>query len=345
MDDAKSVEFYIWRLSKKGMELSVIADELLKLWNAGKLSIPAKISAGRFCILNGFVVSLISSLRKDLKKGLPVCWPLVFHSSVTFEKTFLDAFLVGATQDGMLAGLAIAALEKENPDPRWAKILKQEIAERMKTLIASKQAQIEELKIYEHEKMYEQGSALIKKLRTLFPNDEYIARAQIRFDEWQLIEKLRKIKEKYSQQAPALKESPETPTEEFAQAVRAQFNKLNLQSAYELAIGLQQMGLSSLALEALQSQKRQWTVREEVIEIEFLLAQTSFVEALSKSQEIIKAYTNNPEVLESCLYYSALAYYQLRDLDQAINILKGIQAHNPDYRNVAELIKIWEQEQ
>ena len=56
MEDAKQVEFFIFRKFKEGKPPNYVADELLKLWAKNQLSVDGKYRAGHFCFLHGFYV-------------------------------------------------------------------------------------------------------------------------------------------------------------------------------------------------------------------------------------------------------------------------------------------------
>lgn len=117
---------------------------------------------------------------------------------------------------------------------------------------------------------------------------------------------------------------------------------LDMLDCSELSVGLSEMGLNELALEVLNYQKDGWSIKERFMEVDFLLKANRFIEALEKAQIISKENSDNSEVLKAALYLSAQAYYGLDDKEQAVGILKAIEFHDPQYRNLQELIRVWE---
>lgn len=270
MEDQKAVELFIFENIQNGNAADYIADELLKLWSKNKLKVNAKRAVGRFCISNGFVKSLISVLKHDLKEKQKTFWPFFYYFNSSDDKQINDAFLTAAANDDQLNELALFAKTKSK-DPRWEKILNK------KTSFSN-----------------------LKEKMSLWP---------------QLKEKLESIKP-----------------------------SLSAQDCTELSVALSEMGLSDLALQVLNYQKTNWTIKEEFLEIRYLLDSLNFITALEKSQSMTKKCVTNSSNLKMTLYYTAHAYYGLNDKEQAVAVLKGIKAHDPNFYNVSELIRIWEKE-
>ncbi len=342
MEDAKNVELFIFKKSKEGQPAFYIADELLKLWENNGLNPAAKVCVGRFCFLNGFFVSVIRALKKDLKRKLPLSWPLVFEILKQKDKETIDALLVGATQDQALLGLATAALAFDHPDPRWLKILNEELDQKNTALDKLRQDMIAELKIYETEQMTDHAQNLLSKLVSMFPNDTYIEQFTVKIGDIRVHKKLKRVRDKYPKENHAHLEEVKEEWPELAAVIKKNKKTMDLESSYELSISLHEMGLDDLAVEVLRFKQKQWTVKEMLLEVDFLLSSHHFAEALERSQIILSTNKEDPKTLHACLYNLAVAYHGLHDTEQAIEILKGLRQYNPDYKNISELISDWE---
>lgn len=344
MEDANKIELLIFKLHKAGREPSVIADELLKLWDKNLISFSGKISAGKFCILNGFFLSLISVFRKDLRGGYPSCWPLIFQTIVSINKEVIDACLIGAGVEQNLIPLAVAALEKKDKDPRWIKIFAEDEIEKNKKREEQKEKLLTELKIFETEKMKAEAIVLAQKLNQMFPHDSQIKNITSRFDEWELAEKLDSLRKKYPAIRPGHIPGKLQADPQFKKEVLKAARKLDMTGVYDLSVAMHTMELNALALECLRTQKNAWTLKELLFELELLVEIENFAEALELSQKLLKKYSNDFSVVNSCIYNMARCYYGLKDMDQALNTLKALYEHHPDYRNTKELILLWEKE-
>ena len=80
------------------------------------------------------------------------------------------------------------------------------------------------------------------------------------------------------------------------------------------------------------------------LELEIVLADKLFAEALSLAQQIMQDHPEDAGVINESLYLSAKAYYGLDDTEQAISILRGLMAHDSGYRDISVLIADWESE-
>lgn len=129
---------------------------------------------------------------------------------------------------------------------------------------------------------------------------------------------------------------------ELKNKIENERQSLNLTDCYEFSVALSEMGLHDLAIEVLNYQKKNWTTKELLLETDFLLKSHNYVSALENAQKVKKENTENKDELKAALYFSAIAYHGLNDKEQGIAILKGIQAHDPDYKDINELIRVWE---
>lgn len=344
--DARQIEIWISKQISDRKPTTYIADELLKIWQKGRLSVEAKYSVGRFCIGQGFFASVFRILKEDLKAGSSLPWGLTLETLLIFvpeTKPLVDALLIGATRDKQLLRLGVQALTTPTKDPRFEKIRDEEFAELLKERHQQLSQLIQEIEVLKREDLIVDLELSVEKLAQRFPNQPELESLRTYIRDRKLDESVKNIKSKNDRRKgnrKTVEEIPEWPL--LSKAVSEQGEKLNLDSAYNLTIGLHQMGFVDDALDLLRQKQTQWSIREALYEIELVLELKRFAEALELSQRVINSHRNNPDVVESALYTSAKAYRGLDDTETAVGILKALFQNSPDYRDVSILIKEWE---
>lgn len=350
--ESKTVELWIHRQLKNGEPTSNIADELIKRWEKGQFELAAKFVVGQFCFLNGFYLPIIRVLKQDLARAVPLPWGLVARLFLRAKildgessKSLVDSMMVGGTRDKSLYSLAAEALRQKNKDPRWPKVLDDELNERYQEAMTKRSRLFEEVAIFKQERMSTDLKETLHKILKLFPEDREAKALLQQFSELDLeasLSNLRKEHERRKAPRSLQEETPQWPG--IQTAVDKVKMKLDPDSGYNFAIGLHQMGLNDLALSVLRVHSHQWTLREQSLELQILLEQRAFAEALDKAQKLMPAYPENADVICECLYVSAKAYYGMEDQEQAISILRGLVEHQPQYRDAALLLAEWVRE-
>jgi len=343
--DSTAIEILIFEGLKENTPPNILADEILKLWDHGRLLTPAKISAGKFCFLQGYFKSLAEMLRKDLRAGAGLPWPMVFQMIFQLKKKvpkeIVDACLAGAARDDQLHLLAAQAAKLGHSDGRWNKILASEMNDRFAAAKEKRETLLEDIKIFKGERMDEEVRVALARLVSLFPEDPQALAMAREFGEVEMDKALAKLRYKrVATQRSPLRDMDHLP--ELFKELKKLEGTLNVDEAYHLSIGLHEMGLSGDALEILRWQKEKWKVREEIWELELLNAQRCFAEALSLAQILVRKNENDPDVMREGLYHAAKAYHGLEDHDQATGILRGLVKLDPGYRDAAVLLAEWE---
>lgn len=334
---------------RAGKTPSFVADELLKKWEKGRLTVEAKSSVGQFCLRHNFSGPLFRVLTHDLVTGQPTSWSLVFTlfslCEIKLNKKLIDAILAGGTRDSQLVPLATTALSLGHSDGRWQKILDSEIKERLSEAKAQRDKLFEEMEIFKAEGMRAEMRQCLNQVLHLFPNDPQAQNVSSFLNERELDESMENLRKSVDRRRRPRNFKEPTPNwPELQEALSKNLDVSDFTSAYELVLGLQQMGFVSEALSLLQKFRSQWTTRDQLLEIELLLDAEDFAEALGLAQMMVKKYSEQPDVLEGALYLCAKAYYGLRDIEQGVSILKALLTHQPQYRDAALLISQWEKE-
>jgi hypothetical protein len=342
--ESLSVEVWIHGELKNRKEPAFIADQLFKNWEKGNFNLGAKKTAGQFCFQNGFLTSLLRVLKSDLVRSAPLPWGLVYRLLVLFEnplpEDLADALVTGATQDKQLHELAAEGVSQNDPEKRWKTLLASEQCLRVREANENRQKIIEDLKIFRVEGMDTEIREGVSKLLALFPDDRDGQTFAKAVDQKKVEKTIRRLRQTYG--APDLKKDHQDAGEwpELASVLGQAVKNTDLESAYTLSIGLHEMGLDDQALDVLRWHKKDWTIREEIWELELLVSLRLFVETLSSTQNILQRQTE-VEVVRAALYFSAHAYYGLNDPEQAKGILKGLLEHDPRYRDASILLNEW----
>jgi hypothetical protein len=345
--ESNVVELWVSRQLAHEVQPSQIADELVRQWEKSSLTLSAQYSVTRFCLLNGFYAPIIRMLRKFLSSGALLPWAsiveiiMIEHKNI--PKELVDALFVGATRDKQLHMTAAQALHNGESDPRWHKIFESELKDLKIQAQKKRDALLEEALIYKREGMHGESRDALAKLLLLFPEDFEARQLAEQSQERSLDETLANIRRQHDRRSkPRTLREDTSDWPELSVRLAKVKKRLSLQSAYELSIGLHQMSLHTDALDILRTHKKKWSDRERSFEMELLLAQGSFAEALENAQGILKEEVSDAELLFTALYISAKAFRGLEDLEQATSILKGLLKHRPDYRDAALLLREWE---
>ncbi|MDZ4677159.1 MAG: hypothetical protein SGI74_06565 [Oligoflexia bacterium] len=345
--ESKDLELWISRQMISGIQTSQIADEIIRQWESASLSISAQHTASRFCILNGYYTSLIRMLRKFLAAGTALPWAHVIEVVLTdndhIPKELVDSLFIGATRDKLLLSTSAQALIHNEKDPRWLKIFDSEIKEKNLAAEKKRDALYQEVLIFKREGMHREQQDVVKNILAMFPQDRDANQLAVKHQEQSLDETLANIRRNHDRRdKPRSLKEPEVKWPKLSTRLAKLKKRLNLESAYELAIGLHQMALHQDALLILRTQKNKWMDRERCFEMELLLAEGQFAQALENSQKILKEQIGDAELIFTAIYISAKAYRGLEDFEQATSIIRGLLKHRPDYRDAPLLLREWE---
>ncbi len=357
MDDTEhphevaNTEVYIHEQLNRGRAPQSIIDDLLKKWDSGKLSISSKNVVARFCLATGFFSSLIRILKLDLRSGPPLPWARILelfsrekeYKKNGFPKSLTDAILSGAAHDHQLQSLAASALFLKDRDPRWDKILDSELKEHLLKAQDEKKKLFKEVRIFISERMDSEVISVLNKILDIFPADPEAKALLEKLEEQQLEVKIANLKNQYKFISPSeeVDSNPHWPN--LDKAIKKNRKKLNVEEIYLLSIALFQMNLLALALETLRFAKAKWKIRERLWEVELLLSNKAYAEALSAAQIILNQHKSLGEVVKTALYYSAKALYGLGDREQGLSILRGISVSDPYFRDTSILLIEWTQ--
>jgi hypothetical protein len=348
--ESKETEIWIYQQAKTGKQPSYIADELLKHWEKGSLTLDGKATVSRYCISNGFFPSLVRIFRNDLAAGRALPWEhaleVLVKNATEMTPEFTEAFLCGVNRDGRGYQVAAMALFNKSKDARWEKIIRSKVEEVQTRAKNERNKILSEMKIFKNEGMRDEIKASLTRILTLFPDDSEATKMERDLNEGEIEKTLQSLRTHQEHRNRSKNSSHDESSEwpELKPALERIKPKLDLEGAYHLSIGLQAMGLFAEALDVLRGQKENWTLNEHLQEVELLLKNRLFAEALQRSQMLLRQHAHDPDCVQAALYLAAKSYRGLEDLEQAIGIMRGLLNNRPDYRDASLLLTEWEGE-
>jgi tetratricopeptide (TPR) repeat protein len=345
--DSKGVELWIHAQITNRMQATFIADELLKIWEQNLLTYEGKQSVGRFCQTNGFFTPLIRALKNDLRTGAALPWSLLIEllksQNVKIGRKIVDACLSGATRDKQLLDVSATAVLFNCEDPRWTKIYLAEYADRQTKLKNTREDMFQEIKILQQEGMHDDLKESVSRVLSIFPDDVEAKKLQKSIHENELLKNLDIIRKGKRDRPKHRPIEPQTEWPELKNQLLSSAHAFDLDTVYNLAIGLQEMGMIKLAREILALKTNLWEVKENLLAIELMISDHCYAEALLETQTLMKKKSSS-EIIPTTLYFLAKSYKGLEDDNQAVSILKALVEHHPEFRDARVLLKEWESE-
>lgn len=187
-----------------------------------------------------------------------------------------------------------------------------------------------------NQSLFDEEEKALEKLAQMFPQDRQVKKENREFRERKAFELLDKYKskKKYKQPLPMRSEdSGQLRVEHLAPELSIDFINEDLVVA---ALMLEDYTTAVDLINYLDDcEKNDW------LKLEVLLLAERAVELLKLSFTFEKKYSLKAESYYACLYYRAQAYYRLDEFQKAINLMKEITEHNPNYRQSSQLLREW----
>jgi hypothetical protein len=208
-----------------------------------------------------------------------------------------------------------------------------------------KSALMDQAQRFGNDRLYDEESQALFKLIKLFPQDEAIREIRAGF----AARKAREIIGSRKRVTQLERIEDYLSDEILSPDVRAHFDEIerslvaeahrNPSVAYDVAVGLLQMGAANAALESLELAPR--TTATEWLRLEVLLETRRFVDALVESDRLEGTFGPDPESVFSARYGKARALWGLKRQPQAIELLTEIVRVRPNFRSAHALLLAW----
>jgi hypothetical protein len=335
-------------------EAEPVAADLADRWNRHLLSPKEQDSLGLFLLRTGFYDLFFQNLRRLIKAQLPLPWTALaqallssgFKLSKLEIQTIIDAV---SEQNGFKELLKVKGTETWHPTLTQKK---DEFKEGLASeLVSRRQFLKEKMEFFRNQRMFNDEARVLKELRALFPKEE-----QLNEEDLELEKKQQSLEERWARKVIAEGPSPRNLEEVLQQKndeltpeqvlVKYQivqsalkFARKNHRLAYDIALHLHFMEMSSEALEALEFSEPSLAV--DWLRLDLLLKAKRFVEALHETHRLEKQYAAEPESTFSAVYARALALWELGQKSLAIELLQNIVKIRPDYKSAHSLLMAW----
>lgn len=325
----------------------MVADELLKKWHRNELASEDVDRVAHFLITFGFHNALAENLALKAKEKSLLPWGaiarIVVSASEKPNKEAIDNLFVGASEQESL-DLLVRPPGLDELDSRFSKIRAEMTLERKMKIAKLRSDYLDQAAIYRNDRMFEKERDLLKRLLEYFPNDSAIKEQYAELSTRQAREKLERHGSRLTEDELFYRKEQEIPQElkkvatDVANKIMAKAN-VSPDMAYNLALGLFQMGHINAAIEVLE--KAPSNPSTDWLNIDLLIQSHRYLDVLCKLDELEQKYATDPEITFSTLYLRAQALWGLHQHASAIEILESLIKVRPDYRSAHALLTQW----
>lgn len=285
----------------------------------------------------------------DLQQEAPCLWRfmvrlLTEEGAKELTPEALADLKEGAGDQDRLEELAITPTSLPPTSPLYS-LRVRALERRRRETSELRSALMDQAQRFGNDRLYDEESQALYKLIKVFPNDEEIREIRAGFAARKAREIIgsRKRVTQLERLEDYLKEEILNPE------VRAHFDAIERAMvgeahrtpsvAYDIAIGLLQMGAANSALEALELAPR--TTAAEWLRLEILLETRRFLDALVESERLENTFGPDPESVFSARYGKARALWGLKRQPQAVEVLSEIVRVRPTFRSAHALLLAW----
>ncbi len=346
----ESIERQIQKALSNDTRLDRCADELVKAWLRGSLSVQEQQSVCRFLISCGFFSTLFSVVSKNLEYQITLPWMELIQAFYEYEKEtrkklvdrdLIQEFFTGAIEQDKIEDLVRLALF-DKIDSRFSKIRSESFRLTHTQARGQKEKLLDHLEVLKNERLIQEEEKLLKKIKQEYPKDPKVLSVEKEF-----------LKRKAKIVFQRLKEEPKYNLLEYndpeIQALKSKFLKefLNLAKtepalAYDLSISLYMMNMPKEALEALDFAPN--SMNKEWMKLYYLLENEKYASVLEQIDFISRNYPKTADNHYAYSFYRAKALWGLNKKENAIQLLKEIIDKQPNYKSAYSLLMQWERE-
>lgn len=345
---APQIEREIRMLLNREGSPDAVARELINRWHKNLFDHNEQAAIAQFLITTGQKKMFLDEVARLLENRRPLPWvqlvSVLIEAGVAWKKEEVAALKEGLRDQDMIESFiqwpAIEKIDSSFKELRKKLALKGD-SERDKL----KEQLRDQLNFFRNQRMYDEESATLQKLKALFPDDP-----EFQLDQKNLSERwARDVLANYSSHATELTEElllraqevrPENKSIKDALAAQALViaeEKPHL--AYDLALMFLFMEFYSDALEVLAfappSAQRDW------LRLDLLLKARQYVTVLDEAAKLELQFSGDPESTFSVTYARARALWGLGQASMAIDLIRSIVRVRPNYRSARSLLLDW----
>ncbi len=341
------IELEIQKLLKTINDPALVADELLKKWHRNELTTEDSDRVAHFLLTFGFYNALIENIARKVKENSLLPWGAIARILVSNieepPKEVLDSILIGASEQ---EGLDVLARDPDldKVDMRFEKIRREMVEERTVGLAKLRADYLDQAEIYRNDRLFGKEADILNRLLAYFPNDQVVKNYFSELNANQASERISRRGTRIDEEEFLYRKEQEIPSElkkvaaDIAKKLLKKVNQ-NPDMAYNIALGLYQMGHIEAAIETLE--KAEPNESKDWFKIELYLESHRYLDVLSELDALEKKYAADPEIIFSSLYLRARALWGLHQHTSAVEILESLIRVRPDYRSAQSLLTQW----
>ena len=352
-----SIESEIQQLFAESGDPTVVAEHLLKRWDANVLSDDDVRSLTRFMIHTGLEGPLLQQIRRCLKRDVALPWSALVEILVK-TKTAIDPIEVDAIFEGIadqsetfqtdFMSDLVESFGLDQFDSRPVEFREKKKADKRR-VHENKRADLQRQLDYARiNRLMSQEKRLLDEIQAFDPSDAELSREKnlFEFREAQdIVENAlahsppkAEMERKFSQLAPEMKAAAEPILNRVSEIAKTAKEP----ELYDLALMLIFMDLHDESAALLDG--RRLSARIDWLLLETLILGRQFAAALGEVESLEVKYIGESEAPFVLTYARARALWGLGDTVTAIELMKSLTRVRPGYRSASTLLQQWSEE-
>lgn len=352
-----AIETEIQQLFAESGDAALVAEQLMKRWDANVLSDDDVRSLTRFMIQAELFPQVIAQLRRCLKRDQLVPWSAMVETihrlDVKLEPAEVDAIFVGVQHQSAAAenDLMLDLVESrglDNYDPRTREYRVQKVAH-IRRARDEKRADLQRQLDYARvNRLLSQEKRLLDEIQAFDPDDAEVSRQQDNFkyrEAQEIFENAlahsppkAEIERKFSQLSPELRKAARPIIARIRELAKA----ANETQIYDMALMLIFMDLHDEGVKLLDTHRL--STRIDWLLLETLILARQYAAALGEVESLEVKYAGDSESPFALTYARARALWGLGDTITAIELMRSLSRVRPTYRSATTLLQQWMEE-
>lgn len=349
---SQQIETDIFNFMSANSSASSCLENFLPFWRARGLSSSDVHIISHFLYNNGAYTELLNFSIENLQRDEPLSWYYLSKTLILLEPN-LQAVLYETLRNYLTDSRKLDEfISSELFDvlfPEEKELKLHQIQQKIQIKERHRQTLLDQIRVFNQSRNYTIEKQTIQKFIKFFPNDRLGQELLQRFE----TEELQRFFQRYkNEQQSAPSSHVEAFTEEEKSILHAYFEQIQLTihsnrwsrtenaSSYIYFFLFLEDYVHALQLLPFMpnSVSRDW------LQLDLLVLNRKFAEALSYIKELEAHFQNEPEFYTAKVYYLAQCFWGLGDRRKAIELMENLIQIKPDYRIASSLLKDWRME-
>jgi hypothetical protein len=351
------IETEIRQLYAESGDASLVAEQLLKRWNANVLSSEDVRSLTRFMIHAGLYGLLLMQIRRCLKRDMEIPWSAFVETikelNSKLEPIEVDAIFEGVAAQSKAFGTDMMfdlvdsfGLDSYDARPTEYRIQR---ANHIRRVHSEKRADLQrQLEYARVNRLLSQEKRLLDEIQSFDPDDGELSREKNLFEfreAQEIVENAlahsppkAEMERKFARLSPELR----TAAKPILRQIRKLAETATEAELYDMALMLVFMDLHDESVKILE--KRRDSPRIDWLLLETMIQGRQFAAALGEVENLEIKYAGDSEAPFALTYARARALWGLGDTITAIELMKSLTRVRPAYRSATTLLQQWSEE-